>query len=181
MLPNFGVIVLVIRFVRGVSRTPRAISSNPGVEVMALCFCDEKRCSICASNVLISSDIKLLIISSTFIICGGTGPSGGGGRSGVERRVGVVHLLESDPCAGCLCCARLSFPIDVYPGVGGLCVDSHQLVLENLVLCADAFHLALLAAGFPVKVPPDVHVRPPFCSMNLRCRIDKGLTMGAKL
>ncbi|GMN64909.1 hypothetical protein TIFTF001_033986 [Ficus carica] len=82
--------LFVIRFVSGVSRTPRARSSNPGVEVVALCICEEKRYSICASNVLISSDIMLRIISSMFIVPGGTGPSGGGDKSGVERRVEVV-------------------------------------------------------------------------------------------
>ncbi|GMN62578.1 hypothetical protein TIFTF001_031640 [Ficus carica] len=87
MLPNLGVIVFVIRFVRGVSRTLRARSSNPGVEVVTLCSCKEKRCSIYVSNVLIFSDIMLRIMSSTFIVPGGMGPSGGGGKSGVEQRV----------------------------------------------------------------------------------------------
>ncbi|GMN65282.1 hypothetical protein TIFTF001_034363 [Ficus carica] len=41
---------------------------------------------------------------------------------------------------------------------------------------ADVFHLTLLSAGFPVKVPPDVHDHLPFCSMNLRCRKTKGPT-----
>ncbi|GMN52605.1 hypothetical protein TIFTF001_021748 [Ficus carica] len=81
------VIVFVIRFVRGVSRTPRARSSNPGVEVVALCSCEEKRCSICTSNVLISSDIMLCIISSMFIVPGDKGPFGGSGKLGVKRRV----------------------------------------------------------------------------------------------
>ncbi|GMN71186.1 hypothetical protein TIFTF001_055925 [Ficus carica] len=38
MLLNFGVMVLVMRLVRGVSRTPRARSSNPSVEVVARCI-----------------------------------------------------------------------------------------------------------------------------------------------
>ncbi|GMN64236.1 hypothetical protein TIFTF001_033311 [Ficus carica] len=113
--------LFVIRFVSGVSRTPRARLSNPGVEVVALCICEEKRCSICASNVLISLDIMLRIISSTFIVPGETGPSDGGGKSGVECRVELACFLESDPCVGCCCCccccAHLSFPIGVFAGV----------------------------------------------------------------
>ncbi|GMN19237.1 hypothetical protein TIFTF001_045153 [Ficus carica] len=101
----------------GVSRTPRARSLNPGFKVVALYSCEEKLCSIYASNVLISSDIMFRIISSTFIIPGGTGPSSGGGKSGVERRVEVVCLLELDPCAGCCYCTCLSFAIGVFPGV----------------------------------------------------------------
>ena len=102
-LPNFGVIVLVIRFVRGVSRTPRARSSNPGVDVVARCIWEEKRCSIWASSVLISSDMKLFI-SSTFIVPSGTGHSGVAGRSGIERRDVVARPLESYPYAGYCCC-----------------------------------------------------------------------------
>ena len=127
MLLNLGVIVFVIRFVRGVSRTPRARSSNLGVEIVALWICEEKRCSICASNVLISSDIMSRIISSTFIVPGDTRPSGGGGKSGVERLVGVVCLLESDPCVGCLCCAYLSFAIGVFPVMDRDCIGATWL------------------------------------------------------
>ncbi|GMN65354.1 hypothetical protein TIFTF001_034418 [Ficus carica] len=107
--------VLVIRFVRGVSRTPRARSSNPGVEVVALCICEEKRCFICASNVLISSDIKLRIISSTFIVYGRTGPSGGGGRSGFEHRVGV---MSSFTFVSHECCMNLRCRMAKGPTVG---------------------------------------------------------------
>ncbi|GMN51475.1 hypothetical protein TIFTF001_020625 [Ficus carica] len=121
MLPNLGVIVFVIRFVRGASRTPRARSSNPGVDVVALYSCEEKCCSICASNVLISSGIMFRIMTSTFIVPGGTGPSGGGGSSGFERQAGVVFLLELDPCAVC-CCAHLSVTIGVFPGVERGCI-----------------------------------------------------------
>ena len=123
MLPNLGVIVFVIRFVSGVSRTPRARSSNPSVEVVTLCIYEEKRYYICASNVLISSDIMLRIISSTFIVPDGIGPSGEGGKSGVKRHVEVACLLDSDPCAGCCCCcARLSFPNGMFPGVDKGCI-----------------------------------------------------------
>ncbi|GMN51387.1 hypothetical protein TIFTF001_020550 [Ficus carica] len=122
--------VLIIRFVRGVSRTPRARSSNPDVEVVALY-------------------IMLLIMSSTFIVPCGMGPSGGGGggRSGVERLVGVIRLLTSDSGVVCLCYARCSFATGVSLSVNRGCIGAtglHQLVLENLVLCTDAFHLALL-------------------------------------
>ncbi|GMN47399.1 hypothetical protein TIFTF001_016575 [Ficus carica] len=122
MLPNFGVIVLVIRFVRGVSRRPRARSSNPGVEVVARCIREEKRCSIWASNVLISSDIMLSIMSSTFVVLGGTGLSGGGGRSGVERRIGVVCLLALDRGVVCLCYAHLSFTTGVSSSANRGCI-----------------------------------------------------------
>ncbi|GMN54164.1 hypothetical protein TIFTF001_023295 [Ficus carica] len=108
------------------SRTPRARSSNPGVDVVALCSCEEKCCSICASNVLISLDIMLRIISSTFIVPGGTRLSGGGGKSGVECRVGVVCLQELDPCAGC-CCAHFSFATCVLPGVDKGCIRATWL------------------------------------------------------
>ena len=136
MLPNFWVIVFVIRFVRGVSRTPQARSSNPGVEVVAWCICEEKRCSICTSNVLISSDITLRIISSTFIVPGGTGPFGGGGKSCVERRIEVACLLESDPCAGCCCCyAHLSFPKGVFPSVDMGCIGATGLCVVFRTPC----------------------------------------------
>ena len=127
MLTNFGMIVFVIYFVRGVSRTLRARSSNPGIEVVALCSCEEKHCSICASNVLISSDIMFRIISLTFIISGGTRLSGGGGKSGIECCVEVVCLLEFDPCAGCYWCAHLSFTIDVFLGVDMGCIGATGL------------------------------------------------------
>ena len=68
MLLNFGVTVFVIRLESGVSLTPRARSSIPGVDVVARCNCEEKRCSIWASNVFSSSDMILLIMSSTFIV-----------------------------------------------------------------------------------------------------------------
>ena len=90
MLLNLGVIELVIHLVKGISRTPRARSSIPGVEVVALCNWEEKRCSICASNVFISSDMMFLSMSSTFIGFGKMGPAGEGVRSGVERRRGIV-------------------------------------------------------------------------------------------
>ena len=122
MLPNFRVIVLVIHFVRGISQTPRARSSNPGVEVVARCIWEEKRYSIWASNFLISSDIMLLIMSSTFIAPGGTGPSGGGGSLGVEHRIGVVCLLTLDHGTVCLCCARLSFTAGVSSDVNRGCI-----------------------------------------------------------
>ena len=117
MLPNLGMIMFVIHFVRGVSWTPWARSSNPGVDVVALCSCEEKRCSICASNVFISSDIMFCIMTLTFIVPGYTRPSGGGGgNSGVKCRPGVVFLLELDLCAVC-CYACLSIAIGVFLGV----------------------------------------------------------------
>ncbi|GMN67947.1 hypothetical protein TIFTF001_037005 [Ficus carica] len=61
------------------SRGHHGQGHRTGVEVVALCNWEEKRCSICASNVLISSDIILLIISSTFIIPCGMGPAVGAG------------------------------------------------------------------------------------------------------
>ena len=70
----------------------------------------------------------LPIMSSTFVVPGGTGPSGSG-MSGVERRVGVFCPLELDPGAVCLRCGRLSFITGVslganrgYIGVIGLYV-----------------------------------------------------------
>ncbi|GMN66984.1 hypothetical protein TIFTF001_036054 [Ficus carica] len=122
MLPNLGVMVLVMRLVSGISLTPRARSSNPGVDVVALCICDEKRCSICASSVLISSNIKLLIISSMFIVPCGMGPSVGGGKSGVERCVGVFCLLALDLAAVYLYCASLSFTTGVSSGANSGCI-----------------------------------------------------------
>ena len=127
MLLNLGVIVLVIRFVRGVSRTPQARSSIPGVEVVALCIWEEKRCCICSSNVLISSDIILLIMSSTFIVPCGIGTAVGAATSGVERRVGVIRLLASDPDVVCLCWARHSFTAGVFSGVNRGCIGAIRL------------------------------------------------------
>ncbi|GMN59251.1 hypothetical protein TIFTF001_028343 [Ficus carica] len=75
----------MIHCVTGVSQTPRARSTNPGVELVALWSCKVNRCSIYISNVLISLNMILCIITSMFIIPGGTGPSGHGGSSGVER------------------------------------------------------------------------------------------------
>ncbi|GMN70666.1 hypothetical protein TIFTF001_039708 [Ficus carica] len=128
MLPNFGVMVLVMPFVRGVSLTPRVRSSNPGVDVVALFICDEIRCSICASNVLISSDIKLLIISSMFMVLGGMGHSDVAGRSSVERRAGVGFQVCSGVAWEPRGCEQSSSSLE----------------------------------DFPVKVPPDVHVRLPY-------------------
>ena len=127
MLPNFGVIVFVIHFVRGVTWIPQTRSSNPSVKVVALCSCEEKYCSICASIVLISSDIMFCIISSTFIVPGDMRPSGGSGKLGVKRCVEVECLLEFDPCAGCCCYARLSFAIGVFPDVDRGCIEATGL------------------------------------------------------
>ena len=69
-LPNLGVGMLVICYVRGVSQTLHVRSSNPGVELMALCSYEVNRYSIYISNVLISSNIILHIITSMFIIPG---------------------------------------------------------------------------------------------------------------
>lgn len=102
MLPNLGVGVLVIRFVRGVSQTPRARSLNPRVELVALYSCEVNHCSICISNILISLDIILCIIALMFIVPGGTGPSSDGGDSGVERQVEVVFLWELDLGSYCV-------------------------------------------------------------------------------
>ena len=96
MLPNLGVVMLIIHFVRGISRTPRARSLNPGVELMALCSCKVNCYSICVSDVLISSNITLRIIALMLIVLGGMGPSGGGGNSGVKRLVEAVFLQELD-------------------------------------------------------------------------------------
>ncbi|GMN62530.1 hypothetical protein TIFTF001_031611 [Ficus carica] len=123
MLPNLGVIVFVIRFVRGVSRTSRVRSSNPGIDVVALCSCKEKCCSICASNVLISSDIIFYIMTSTFIVLGGTGPSGASGNSCVDYRVRVVFLLGSSPRTGSVCVCR-SAVTEVFPGVDRGCIGA---------------------------------------------------------
>ena len=61
MLLNLGLMELVIRFVKGVSQTPRARSSNPGVDVVALCCWEEKRCP---SVLLMSSFPQTLYFSS---------------------------------------------------------------------------------------------------------------------
>lgn len=108
--------MFVICFLRGVSRTPRERSSNPEVDVVALCSCEVKRCCIFVFNVLIASDIILRIITSTFIVPGGTGLSGGGGNSGVDHRVGVMFLLELDPVTSCVC-VRRSVAIGMFPGM----------------------------------------------------------------
>ena len=83
---------------------------------MALCSCEVKRCSICASNVLIFTDIILHIITSAFIVPGRTGPSSGGGNSDVDRRIGVVFLLELNPGNGCVY-VRWSVAMGVFPSV----------------------------------------------------------------
>ncbi|GMN30908.1 hypothetical protein TIFTF001_048049 [Ficus carica] len=212
MLPNLGVMVLVMRLVSGISLTPRARSSNPGVEVVARCICEENRCSICASNVLSSSDIMLLIMSSTFIVRASNAVMEWCFFSNqihvmdvaVAAVVVVVVLAFRCSLLGFQVCSvaweprgceqrSLSFensmvwlaasPQCSHCEDSGTClgVESHQLILENLVLSADVFHLTLLSAGFPVKVPPDVHDRLPFCSMNIQCRMAKGPTVGVKL
>ncbi|GMN61290.1 hypothetical protein TIFTF001_030445 [Ficus carica] len=86
----------------------------------------EKRYSICASNVLISSDIMLRIMASTFIVPGGTRPSGDGGNSGVTRRVRVVFLLELGPGTGCVC-ARPLVAIGAFPDVERGCIGATGL------------------------------------------------------
>ena len=99
--------MFIIHFVRGVSQAPQARSLNLGVVVVALCNCEVKFCSICTSNILISSDIILPIMTLMFVVPGRTGPSGGGGNSGIDCRVVVVFLLELDPSAVCVCVRRL--------------------------------------------------------------------------
>ncbi|GMN67334.1 hypothetical protein TIFTF001_036397 [Ficus carica] len=111
---------------KGISRTLRAKSLNPGVDVVALCSCEEKRCSICAFNVLISSDIMFRIMTSTFIVLGGTGPSGAYGNLSVDRRVGVVILLGSGHLTGCVC-VRRSAVTGVFPGVDRGCIGATGL------------------------------------------------------
>ena len=126
MLLNLGVIVFVIRFVRGVSRTLQVKSSNAGVDVVVLCGCEDKCCSIYAFNVLISLDIIFCIMTSTFIVLGGTGPSGADGNLGIDRRVKVVFLLGSSPHTGCVCFCH-STVTRVFPGVGRGCIRATGL------------------------------------------------------
>ncbi|GMN58512.1 hypothetical protein TIFTF001_027604 [Ficus carica] len=99
---------------------------GPSVDVIALCSCEEKCYSICASNVLISSDIMFRIMTLTFIVPGGTGPFGTGVNSGVDRRVGVVFLLRSGPRTGCVC-VRHSIVTGVFPGVDRGCIGALRL------------------------------------------------------
>lgn len=127
-LQNLGVGVLVIRFVRGISRTPRVRSSNLGVEFVALCSCEVKLYSILVSNFLISSDIMFCIIASMFIVPGGTGPSGGDGNSDVKRLVEAVFLQELDIGACCVC-IRGSFAAEVYPGMKRGCIRATGLLV----------------------------------------------------
>ena len=97
MLPNLGVCVFVIHCVRGVRPL------NPGMELLGLYSYEENCYSICIYNVLISSDIILHIIASMFAVPCETGPSDGGGSSGVERLVEDAFLQELDPNAYCVC------------------------------------------------------------------------------
>ncbi|GMN59928.1 hypothetical protein TIFTF001_029027 [Ficus carica] len=151
-LPNLGVGVLVIHFVRGVSQTLRARSSNPGVELVALCSCEVNHCSICVSNVLISSDIILCIITVMFIVPGGTGPSSSGVDFGIECQVEPVFLRELVSGACCVC-VRGSFAAGVFPGMDRGCIGATglqrchcgQLASQGLILSTDTFHLRLLS------------------------------------
>ncbi|GMN63386.1 hypothetical protein TIFTF001_032453 [Ficus carica] len=77
-------------------------------------------------GILIPSDIILCIITSMFIVPRGTEPSGGGGNSGVERRVGAVFLRELDPSACCVC-VHGSFAAGVFPGVERSCIGATGL------------------------------------------------------
>ncbi|GMN48608.1 hypothetical protein TIFTF001_017783 [Ficus carica] len=66
-------------------------------------------------------------MSLTFIVPCGMGPSGGGGRSGVEYRVGVIRLLALDSGDVCLCYVRRSFVAGVSPGVNRGCIGATGL------------------------------------------------------
>ncbi|GMN67949.1 hypothetical protein TIFTF001_037009 [Ficus carica] len=123
--------------------------------------CEVKRCCIFVFNVLIASDIILRIITSTFIVPGGTGLSGGGGNSGVDHRVGVMFLLELDPVTSCVC-VRQSVAIGMFPGMERGWIGATGLTALQW------FYLMFAIVRHN-------------CSVNFQCMMAKGLTVGDKL
>lgn len=119
-LSNLGVGVLVIHYINGVSRP------LPRDEPIALWRCKVNHCSIWVSNVLISSDVILCIITSMFIISIGTGPSDGDGSSGDERQANDAFLRELDSSACCVC-DRWFFTVEVLPGMDNGCIGATRL------------------------------------------------------
>lgn len=120
-LPNLGMTVFVIHRVNGVSQTPLAKSSIPGIELVAFCNCEVNRHSICVFNALISLDIIFLITNLMFIVPRWINPSGGGGSSdGHQAR--ASFLLEGGPIVWCSNCSIWLSIVRVFPGVDKGCI-----------------------------------------------------------